>query len=119
ARSTSPRRAKLPEVADYPIALVDAPEAELHGHLEADGGGIAVGELAVEAAAAFQIGRHHHGGRIGAGHEVVFGEGEHLPASGDLVVGELFRRALPAKVPPWIGDRAAVLALLAVEAKGL
>src|SRR5215813_837712 len=113
------RRAKLPEVADEPLPLVDAPEAKLHGHLESHRGGIAVGELTIEAAAAFQIGRHHHGRRIGTGHEVVLGEGEDLPAPGDLVVGERLRGALPAQVPPWIGDRAAVLALLAVEPKVL
>src|SRR5262249_18749962 len=119
AKSATSCGPKLPEVADEPLPFVDAPEAELHGHLEADGGGIAVGELTVEAAATVQIGRHHRGGWIGAGHEVVLGEGENLPASGDLVVGKLLRRALPAEVAPWIGDGAAVLALLAVEAQVL
>src|SRR5215475_8299128 len=119
ADSTTSHRAKLPEVADESLPLVDAPEAKLHGHLEGHRGGVAVGELTIEAAAAFQIGRHHHGRRIGTGHEVVLGEGEDLPAPGDLVVGERLRGALPAQVPPWIGDRAAVLALLAVEPKVL
>src|SRR5262249_19714905 len=67
AKSATSCGPKLPEVADEPLPFVDAPEAELHGHLEADGGGIAVGELTVEAAASVQIGRHHHGGWIGAG----------------------------------------------------
>src|SRR5262249_45084903 len=80
-------RAKLPEVADEPLPLVDAAEAELHWHLEANRGGIAVGELAVEAAATFQIRRDHHGGRIGAGHQVVLGEGKDLAAAGKFLVG--------------------------------
>src|SRR5215510_4447250 len=117
--SATSRRAKLPEVADEPLPLVDAAEAELHWHLEANRGGIAVGELAVEAAATFQIRRDHHGGRIGAGHQVVLGEGKDLAAAGNLVVGELLGGALPAEVAPRIGDGAAVLTLLAVQTQVL
>ena len=56
-KSATSRGTKLPEVADEALALVDAPEAELDGDLEADRRGIAVGQLPVEAAAALEIGR--------------------------------------------------------------
>src|SRR6266404_2109107 len=42
-------------------------------------------------------------------------EREDLPASSNLVVGELLRRALPAEVPARVRDGAAVAALLPVE----
>src|SRR5262249_37716014 len=76
------QRPELPEVVDHPLALVDAPEAQLDVHLEVDGGGIAVGELAVEPAPALEVRGHHDSGGIGVRDQVVAGEGEDAAAPG-------------------------------------
>ena len=61
------QRAKLPEVVDQPAAFVEPAERQLDGKVERHRIRVAVGQLRVEAPAAFEVRRHHDRQGVGRG----------------------------------------------------